>query len=202
MHGSLEMRETLEHRNYVANAAPFSTGAAVFNMMYELGLQPDHTLVDVGCGSLRVGRFLIMYLEPHKYVGIEPNIEILEAGIHEEVSTQLCVDIKQAEFFENSDYGLSYRKFDWVLISGVLVHKSHSEIAKAINAAYRMLNPNGKLVVDYYPSWPHWNEEENPVYPQIAPHERECLLIHPGFAWTGFDKELFGAHYIQLIKNG
>lgn len=195
------MPEALEHRNYVANAAPFSTGAAVFNMMYELGLQPEDTLCDVGCGSLRVGRFLIMYLEKGCYYGIEPNPIILQAGIEQEVTKELCM-LKEARFAYNDDYHGIYDNFDWVLISGVLVHKSHSEIAKALAAAYDMLKVGGKLVVDYYPSWPHWSEEENPVYPQIAPHERECLLIHPGFTWTGFDRELFGAHYIQLIKNG
>lgn len=202
MHGSLEMRETLEHRNYVANAAPFSTGAAVFNMMYELGLQPHHTLVDVGCGSLRVGRFLIMYLENGNYAGIDPNVEILNAGIDKEVTQALC-DFKEARFSHTTDYYWAPRKFDWVLISGVLVHKCHSEIKKALDAAYDMLKPYGFCVVDYYPSWPHWEEDYNPVYPQIAPHGMMCLTqVHPGLSWTGFDKELFGAHYIQLIKNG
>lgn len=189
-----------EHRRYVANGAPFSTGAPVFNMLIEEGLKETDTLCDVGCGSLRVGRFLIMYLNAGGYYGIEPNDELLAAGILSEVTDELC-RLKDVSWYNTDHYHWATDfKFDWVLISGVLVHKTHNEIAQALNAAYNMLKPGGSLIVDYYPSSPHWIEATNPPYPQIAPHYRECLLMHPGLRWTGLDKELFGAHYIRLVK--
>lgn len=191
--------ETVAHRHYVANGAPFSTGATVFNLLIDEGLQQDHTLLDIGCGSLRVGRFILMYLNKGGYYGIEPNDQLLADGIVAEVTNELCV-LKDASFYNTSDYQWPTDfKFDWVLISGVLVHKCHSEIDKAMSAAYDMLKPGGSLIVDYYPSSPHWIEDHDPLYPQIAPHYRECLW-HAGFKWTGLDKELFGAHYIRLMK--
>lgn len=189
----------MDHRWYVSNGAPFSTGAPVFNMLVEEGLKEDHTLLDVGCGSLRVGRFIMMYLNKGGYYGIEPNDELLAAGILCEVTDELC-RLKDASFHNTTDYHWpTDYKFDWVLISGVLVHKCHNEIYDALSAAYDMLKSGGSLIVDYYPSSPHWMEDYNPPYPQIAPHYKECLLYR-GFEWTGLDKELFGAHYIRLVK--
>lgn len=45
-------------------------GLNYFEVAVKYGLQPDHTCVDYGCGSLRVGQHLINYLQPGKYWGL------------------------------------------------------------------------------------------------------------------------------------
>jgi len=46
--------------------------AMTFGLLTSLGLRQHRSLLDVGCGSLRIGRLLIPYLNEAKYTAIEP----------------------------------------------------------------------------------------------------------------------------------
>ncbi len=48
--------------------------------LLKAGLSPDSTVIDLGCGVLRAGYWLIHFLNPGKYCGIEPSKERLEIG--------------------------------------------------------------------------------------------------------------------------
>ena len=62
------------YRAYVGPPEDYDLVAAMtFNLLTTLGLRQHHSLLDVGCGSLRIGRLLIPYLNRGKYFGIEPN---------------------------------------------------------------------------------------------------------------------------------
>jgi len=50
----------------------------LLDILLEHGLTPDHTVVDYGCGSFRLGLPLIEYLEPGRYLGL---------GVREELHT-------------------------------------------------------------------------------------------------------------------
>ena len=60
-------------RGYVGPPEYFDLITAMsFGLLSVLGLRERHRLLDIGCGSLRVGRVLIPYLGRGNYVGIEP----------------------------------------------------------------------------------------------------------------------------------
>lgn len=82
------MPPTYNHRSYVGPEHNYYVfGPQVFiNLLRFAGVQPDNKLLDVGCGSLRVGRLLIPYLNEGCYYGIEPAEEHLMAGFDEELS--------------------------------------------------------------------------------------------------------------------
>src|SRR6187549_2526224 len=44
------------------------------------GIQPSDTVVDYGCGTLRLGRILIEFLDPDRYIGLDIDHRILAAG--------------------------------------------------------------------------------------------------------------------------
>jgi hypothetical protein len=46
------------------------------------GLNPGSKVVDLGCGILRAGYWIIHFLDPGCYCEIEPHRERLEIGIH------------------------------------------------------------------------------------------------------------------------
>lgn len=48
-------------------------GGIIANFLIDRGLRPDQTVVDYGCGPMRVGRHLVSYLETGKYIGIDQN---------------------------------------------------------------------------------------------------------------------------------
>ena len=75
--------EGLPHANLGGNLKTAEFGRAgthFFKWLVELGLKPEHTLADYGCGTLRVGVHAIKYLEPGRYWGLEVSREFLEEG--------------------------------------------------------------------------------------------------------------------------
>ena len=52
-------------------------GAYQLELLRHLGLQPQHRLVDYGCGPLRAGRFLIRYLQAGCYRGYDFNPDFI-----------------------------------------------------------------------------------------------------------------------------
>src|SRR5215475_8544809 len=49
----------------------------------QMGLQPAHYLLDIGCGTLRGGIPLIDYLDPGHYFGVEVRPLVLEEAAKE-----------------------------------------------------------------------------------------------------------------------
>src|SRR2546422_11581232 len=87
------------YRAYVGPPEDYDLIAAMtFNLLTTLGLRQHHSLLDVGCGSLRIGRLLIPYLNRGKYFGIEPNEWLVDEGISRELGKSL-VGIKRPTFF-------------------------------------------------------------------------------------------------------
>jgi len=86
------------YRAYVSVPADYDlTAASTFSLMTLLGLRQHHRLVDVGCGSLRVGRLLIPYLNAGNYLGVEPNEWLVREGLRQELG-QGIFEAKQPRF--------------------------------------------------------------------------------------------------------
>src|SRR5438046_10385380 len=94
------------YRAYVGPPEDYDLIAAMtFNLLTTLGLRQSHSLLDVGCGSLRIGRLLIPYLNRRKYFGLEPHDWLVEEGINHELGeeevhikrpTYVCADSPDA----------------------------------------------------------------------------------------------------------
>lgn len=86
------------YRAYVGPPEDYDlVSAMVFNLLTCIGLRQHHRVLDIGCGSLRVGRLLIPYLNPGNYFGVEPNRWLVEDGITNEIGKDL-VRIKTPTF--------------------------------------------------------------------------------------------------------
>jgi SAM-dependent methyltransferase len=57
-----------------------ATGSGFFQRLLKFGLRPEDSLVDYGCGTLRMGVHAINYLEPGKYWGLDISEFLLEQG--------------------------------------------------------------------------------------------------------------------------
>lgn len=96
---ALHLKPGEEHyRAYVGPPKDYDlVSAMAFNLLTCLGLRQHHRVLDVGCGSLRIGRLLIPYLNESHYIGVEPNKWLVDDGIANELGMDL-VRIKKPRF--------------------------------------------------------------------------------------------------------
>ncbi len=106
------------YRAYVGPPEDYDLIAAMtFNLLTTLGLRQHHSLLDVGCGSLRIGRLLIPYLNRGKYFGVEPNEWLVKEGIKRELGEALLQIKHPTFFFSNSPETIAQAKvsFDFAV---------------------------------------------------------------------------------------
>ena len=140
------------YRAYVGPPEDYDLIAAMtFNLLTTLGLRQDHSLLDIGCGSLRIGRLLIPYLNRGKYFGVEPNEWLVEEGINREIGKSL-VEIKQPTFFFSDSPGIITQAkvaFDFALAQSIFSHCGLNLIKNWLAAISRSLARDGALVATF-----------------------------------------------------
>jgi SAM-dependent methyltransferase len=162
------------YRAYVGPPEDYDLIAAMtFNLLTTLGLRQSHSLLDVGCGSLRIGRLLIPYLNRGKYFGVEPNEWLVEEGIKRELGESLVQIKRPTFFFSDSPETVVLAKvpFDFALAQSIFSHCGLDLIKGWLSAISRSLAEGGALVATFLPG------EENSfrtgwVYP-------ECVNYRP-----------------------
>lgn len=142
------------YRAYVGPPEDYDLIAAMtFNLLTTLGLRQHHSLLDVGCGSLRIGRLLIPYLNRGKYFGLEPHQWLVEAGIRHELGEEI-VQIKRPTFFFTDSPDALVRKgisFDFALAQSIFSHCGLDLIRGWLSAISRSLARDGALVATFLP---------------------------------------------------
>lgn len=96
-------------------------GHLQFQFLVQQGLKPEHSLLDIGCGTLRGGIYFIKYLNPGKYTGIDISPEAIKIAqeliIKEDLEDRrprllITADSQFKEFLgETFDFILSYNVF-------------------------------------------------------------------------------------------
>ena len=184
-------RYTGAHRKFVARSDNWDLSAASqFGLLALLGLRAEHSLLEVGCGSLRVGRLLIVYLEPGCYFAIEPERWLVEAAIEHELGRDL-VRLKRPTFDAGRDFRLTVfgRRFDFVLAGSVLAHAAPSQIRACLAEARGALAAEGLFVASFLEAETD-HAGESWVYPGRAGYRFETLRAMA--AEAGLDCERLG----------
>ena len=165
------------YRAYVGPPEDYDLIAAMtFNLLTVLGLRQYHSLLDVGCGSLRIGRLLIPYLNRGKYFGIEPAEWLVAEGIKQELG-ETVVQIKRPTFFfSDSPEKVVQAKiaFDFALAQSIFSHCGLDLINGWLSAISRSLADDGALVATFLPG----NEDSKQtgwVYPDCVNYRPATL---------------------------
>jgi cyclopropane fatty-acyl-phospholipid synthase-like methyltransferase len=174
--------------------------------MTSLGLREKHKLLDIGCGSLRMGRLFIPYLNVGNYVGVEPNEWLVRDGIKYETG-QDQVDIKKSRFyFADTTSGLpDDEMFDYALAHSILTHSGLDIIKQWLFDVSTRLNDEGVLVATIKMGDKD-SEVQGWVYPECLKYRMETLSelardvdldfflvnwTHPTQTWVLFAKPDF-----------
>jgi len=162
------------YRAYVGPPEDYDLIAAMtFNLLTTLGLRQHHSLLDVGCGSLRIGRLLIPYLNRGKYFGVEPNEWLVKEGIKRELGEALLQIKHPTFFFSDSPETIAQAKvsFDFALAQSIFSHCGLDLIKNWLSAISRSLAQNGGLIATFL-----IGEEDSPKMGWIYP---DCVDYRP-----------------------
>lgn len=162
------------YRAYVGPPEDYDLVAAMtFGLLTTLGLRQHHTLLDLGCGSLRNGRLFIPYLNRDKYCGIEPNEWLVQEGIEREIGETL-LRIKRPRFFFFEAPALLREKAiaaDFAVAQSIFSHCGLDLMASWLSALAESLVASGALLATFLP-----DEEDSPRKGWVYP---ECVRFRP-----------------------
>jgi ABC-type polysaccharide/polyol phosphate transport system ATPase subunit len=153
------------------------TGLWQFEFLRQHGLEPQHHVLEVGCGSLAQAVHLLPFLEENHYWGVERNRALLEAGA--------MVELPHAGITPERGWLLAADGFDLSEIPGPFdfattgfAYMPFNDVARCIASVVRRLNDSGR----FYATW-----FENPDQSSFDP------IVHPNGVTTYSDREPY--HY-------
>ncbi len=106
------------------------------DFLIDQGLQPHHRLLDIGCGWLRGGRYLIPYLGAGNYVGIEKDRDMIERA-RRDVLSQPDILAKRPHVVHGMpkpDLMADIGPFDYALALSVFTHLTPDQIEEMLAA--------------------------------------------------------------------
>ena len=175
------------YRAYIGPPEDYDLVAAMcFGLLTSLGLRGRHRLLDLGCGSLRLGRLLIPYLNAGNYYGLEPNQWLVEEGLARELGQDI-VPLKQPVFC----FGESVRQlgktnfFDFAIAQSIFSHCGVDLLTQHLTDMHDALAPGGAVLATFFTGEVD-TEESGWIYPdcvQYTPQRmarRSCASgMHP-----------------------
>ncbi len=117
------------------------------------GLTPRDKVLDIGCGCLRCGYVLVHYLEPNGYCGIEPNRQMVEAGV--ELLLEAGVVAEKSPRFDHNDtfdLGGFGERFDFLLARSIWSHASKAQIETMLDGFVQHATDKGVFLTSYLPA--------------------------------------------------
>lgn len=126
-------------------------GKAQIKFLKRKGLEKEDTLLDIGCGDLRGGRYMINYLYPANYYGMDISEEAIQKG-RKRIKKWELAD-KQPQLLVNNDLRFlefAPSKFDLVFANSVLTHLSEQYIRQCFANIGRILAKDGVAMLSYH----------------------------------------------------
>lgn len=173
--------------------------ASQFALLFALGLRDHQRVLDFGCGSLRLGRLLIPFLQRGCYYGIDPNRWLIEEGFDRELGRDI-IEIKNPTFAYNGDFNIDFsdQSFDFVIAQSILTHTGPAFSTCFMQSAAKNLSDTGILLFSYlrtagselpadgwhYPGCVSYNENwMMDRLRDVGLHPMPLPWYHPGAAW-------------------
>jgi len=128
-------------------------GRRQFSALLNEGLNPESIVLDVGCGCLRAGYWLVRFLDPGCYHGIEPARQRVEYGLRY-LLTDAEISLKRPRFDFNPDFDSAVfrTRFDFFLAGSIWSHASKRQIQSTLDSFVRDSTHQGVFMTSYIPA--------------------------------------------------
>ena len=148
------------------------------------GLNPESTVLEIGCGCLRVAYWLIRLLDPGRYHGIEPARQRVEYGL-QYLFTPEDVRLKQPRFDFNAQFDSSVfgTRFDFFLAGSIWTHASKQHIETMLDGFVRDSTPTGIFLTSYLPAESSTDDYQGDRWVGTSHESNEPGVIRHSLAW-------------------
>jgi hypothetical protein len=128
-------------------------GRRQFVSLLREGLAPESRICEIGCGCLRTAYWLIRFLEPERYCGIEPFRDRVVWGQEALFSGEMLRE-KAPRFDHNARFDTSVfsGKFDFFLAGSIWTHASKAHIETMLDGFLENTERDGTFLASYLPA--------------------------------------------------
>jgi len=138
------------HRQFVGGFSDenwYGIGKLQYHTLVAEGLRPDHVFFDIGCGPLRLGQYLIPYLEEGRYHGLDMVEDLIRLGAAREFFADI-IAIKQPRFFINEAFCFDPAPlFDYAFAQSLLTQEDAGRCLRALRGK---AHDHSKLYVTFF----------------------------------------------------
>ncbi len=158
-----------EHREAIGGMWE-EIGALQMQFLIREGLKPHHRLLDVGCGSLRLGVKAISYLDHEHYYGLDISEDLVKAGYDKELSSEQRAkfpwrNVAISDAFDVSTFAV---EFDMAIAQSVFTHLPLNHIRRCL----AMIAPKLKRGAHFYAT--AWMVPD--AHPLHEPYTQNAML--------------------------
>lgn len=161
-------------------------GRLQFQFLVGEGLRPEHTFLDVGCGSLRGGVHFIRYLEDGNYHGIDALDWLLLAAEEVEIPRHGLEGRRvHLELRDDFDFRVFDTRFDFALAQSVFTHLPWNSIQRCLHNIRDALTEEGRFYATFFQD-PDGTHRAAPIthdpggittYPDANPYHYEFAVF-------------------------
>jgi hypothetical protein len=156
-------------------------GDGMLKRLTALGLEKQHTIVDFGCGSLRIGWHFIRHLDVGRYWGLDVNERFLrdgEAMIGAELMAEKTPHLRVIDDSSLADAHAA--EPDFLFSKSVLLHVHPDELKTYFERIFTIANDHTQVIVDATLS-----SKQVQFEPLSWAYQRaEIETIVAGFGWS------------------
>lgn len=140
-----------DHRSMVGGLWD-ELGDLQFDLLKTHGLEPENSLLDIGCGCLRGGVRFASYLNSGNYYGLDLNQSFLDAGRAELDSLGLSGKVPPENLRREGDFDLAAfgRVFDMAVAVSLFTHLPVPYLRICLERLAPVLKPGGIFCVSFF----------------------------------------------------
>lgn len=127
-------------------------GDLQIRFLIDQGLKPQHRLLDVGCGSLRLGARAVAYLHAERYFGTDLNEVLIRAGYEQELGETERAKLPWSHFGVSADFSFDFllQPMDFAIAQSVFTHLPLNHLRRCLHNLAPHMARGGRFFATYF----------------------------------------------------
>jgi len=141
------------HRGFVGGKNVelwYGIGMLQYHFLISQGIKPSSRFLDLGCGALRLGQYLIPFLEAGNYYGLDAEPNLIRAGLSVEIPSDI-VDMKSPVFTVNHTFDFSFIDyFEYSIAQSLFTHLTLQDIERCFEKLKAVARTDSKFFFTFF----------------------------------------------------